>query len=36
MTAFSPTQIIAEARSLGTTYPDTTLRTFIVGPMCVK
>ena len=36
MTAFSPAQLIAEARALGTTYPDTTLRTFIVGPMCVN
>jgi hypothetical protein len=33
---FSPAQLIAEARSLGTTFPDTTLRTFIVGPMCVN
>lgn len=36
LTAFSPAQVIAEARSLGSTYPDTTLRTFIVGPMCVN
>lgn len=36
LTAFSPAQLIAEARSLGTTYQDTTLRTFINGPMCVN
>jgi hypothetical protein len=36
MTVFSPAQLIAEARSLGTTYPDTTLRTFIIGPMCAN
>lgn len=33
---FSPAQLIAEARTLGSTYGDTTLRTFIVGPMCVN
>jgi hypothetical protein len=36
ITAFSPAQLLAEARALGSTYPDTTLRTFIVGPMCVN
>lgn len=30
---FSPAQLIAEARSLGSTYPDSTLRTHILGPM---
>lgn len=34
--AFSPAQLIAEARSAGSIYPDTTLRTFIVGPMCLN
>lgn len=33
---FSPAQLLAEARSAGSTYPDTTLRTFIVGPMCAN
>lgn len=33
---FSPAELIAEARRLGSSYPDTTLRTFIVGPMCVN
>ena len=33
---FSPAQLIARARMMGTIYPDTTLRTFIVGPMCVN
>jgi hypothetical protein len=33
---FSPADLIAEARSAGSNYPDTTLRTFIVGPMCVN
>jgi hypothetical protein len=33
---FSPAQLIAEARSLGSVYPDTTLRTFVIGPMCVN
>lgn len=33
-TPFSPAELIAEARARGSTYPDTTLRTFIVGPMC--
>lgn len=36
ITVFSPAQLIAEARSLGTTYGDTTLRTFILGPMCAN
>jgi hypothetical protein len=36
ITVFSPAQLIAEARLLGTSYPDTTLRTFITGPMCVN
>ncbi len=31
---FTPAELISEARSAGSTYPDTTLRTFIVGPMC--
>jgi hypothetical protein len=35
-TPFSPADLIAEARSSGSTYPDTTLRTFIVGPMCAN
>jgi hypothetical protein len=33
---FSPAELIAEARSGGSNYPDSTLRTFIVGPMCVN
>lgn len=33
---FSPAELIAEARSAGSNYPDTTLRTFIVGPMCLN
>lgn len=33
---FSPADLIAEARNQGCNYPDTTLRTFIVGPMCVN
>lgn len=33
---FAPAQLITEARSAGSTYPDTTLRTFIVGPMCLN
>jgi hypothetical protein len=36
MTVFSPAQLIGQARSMGSGYPDTTLRTFIVGPMCVN
>lgn len=35
-TPFSPAQLIAEARAAGSSYPDTTLRTFVVGPMCVN
>lgn len=35
-TPFSPAELIEEARSGGSNYPDTTLRTFIVGPMCVN
>lgn len=33
---FSPAELIAEARAAGCNYPDTTLRTFVVGPMCVN
>lgn len=33
---FSPAELIAEARNQGCNYPDTTLRTFVVGPMCVN
>lgn len=33
---FSPAELIAEARARGTSYPDTTLRTHIVGSMCVN
>lgn len=33
---FSPKELIAEARQHGCGYPDTTLRTFINGPMCVN
>lgn len=33
---FSPAELIAEARSSGSTYPDSTLRTFIVGPMSIN
>jgi hypothetical protein len=36
MTTFSPAQLIAEVRALGSAYPDTTLRTFINGPMCIN
>ena len=36
MAVFSPSQLIVEARSRGCKYPDTTLRTFIIGPMCVN
>jgi hypothetical protein len=36
MAVFSPAQLIAEARSMGSTYPDSTLRTFIIGPMCAN
>ena len=31
---FSPIELIEQARRQGSKYPDTTLRTFIVGPMC--
>lgn len=33
---FSPAQLLEEARRLGSTYPDATLRTFVVGPMCIN
>lgn len=33
---FSPKELIAEARAAGSGYPDTTLRTFVNGPMCVN
>jgi hypothetical protein len=33
---FSPAQLIAEARAAGSRYPDATLRTFVVGSMCVN
>lgn len=33
---FSPAKLIAEARSAGSNYPETTLRTFIAGPMCLN
>lgn len=33
---FSPAQLIAEARSNGSRYPDATLRSFVIGPMCVN
>src|SRR5690242_11952489 len=33
---FSPADLIAEARSHGSAYAETTLRTFIVGPMCLN
>jgi hypothetical protein len=33
---FAPVELIAEARSRGSNYPDSTLRTFIVGSMCVN
>ena len=33
---FSPAQLIDEARRRGSTYPDSTLRTHIVGPMCAN
>lgn len=35
-TPFSPAELIEEARSAGSNYPDTTLRTFIAGPMCLN
>jgi hypothetical protein len=34
--AFSPAQLIAEARSHGSSYPDSTLPTFIVSAMCAN
>ncbi|MGH9135194.1 MAG: DUF7669 domain-containing protein [Ilumatobacteraceae bacterium] len=34
MAPFSPAQLIKEARSFGSTYSDSTLRSFIIGPMC--
>lgn len=33
---FAPADLIAEVRRMGSSYPDTTLRTFIVGPMCAN
>jgi len=33
---FSPADLIREARASGSAYPDATLRTFIVGPMCLN
>ena len=33
---FAPVAVINKARSFGCTYPDTTIRTFIVGPMCIN
>jgi hypothetical protein len=36
LTTFSPAQLIAEVRVLGSAYRDTTLRTFINGPMCIN
>ncbi len=33
---FSPAELITEARAAGSNYPDTTLRTFIAGPMCLN
>lgn len=35
-TPFSPAELIAEARAAGSSYPDTTLRTFVNCPMCVN
>lgn len=32
----SPAELIAGARSRGSTYPDTTLRTLIVSQICVN
>lgn len=34
--AFSPAEVIAEARRQGSTYRDSTLRTHVVGVMCVN
>lgn len=36
VTPFSPLELIDEARLNGCAYPDSTLRTLIVGPMCVN
>lgn len=33
---FSPADLIGAAREAGCNYPESTLRTFIVGPMCVN
>lgn len=33
---FSPAELIAQARTRGSNYPDSTLRTFIVAVMCVN
>lgn len=33
---FSPAELIAAAREQGCNYPDSTLRTFINGPMCIN
>jgi hypothetical protein len=33
---FSPADLIADARAAGSNYPDATLRTFVVGPMCLN
>lgn len=33
---FAPAQLIAEARSGGSKHPNSTLRTLIVGPMCIN
>jgi len=33
---FSPVDLMREARAGGSNYPDTTLRTFIAGPMCLN
>jgi hypothetical protein len=35
-TPFSPVELIAAARARDSNYPESTLRTFIVGPMCVN
>ena len=34
LVSFSPADLIAEARRQGSSYPESTLRTFIGGPMC--
>jgi hypothetical protein len=33
---FSPAELVRAAEEAGSTYPRTTLRTFILGPMCVN